>query len=155
MNKLMLAAAIVAAASFTVPASAQVEPYRDYTVSDSVSSVSTIRVNSNMLDYYLEGIRRTWVASNEIAKQLGHIQSYSVYVSDLPASGEFNIMLVVTYANTADLAPNRERYEAFMARWGAENQAMSRQTTTTVYPNLRTITGEYLMRELTFTPRAR
>lgn len=155
MNKMLLAAAVMAAASFAVPVSAQVEPYRDYTVSDTVSSVSTIRVNSNMIDHYLEGLRQTWVASNEVAKQLGHIQSYAIYVSDLPNSGQFNIMLVVTYANTADLAPNRARYEEFMARWGAENQARSRQTSSQVYPNLRSITGEYLMRELRFTPPAR
>jgi hypothetical protein len=141
--------------AFSAPAMAQLEPYRDYTVSDSVSSVTTVRVSANMIDHYLEGIRATWVASNEAAKQLGHLQSYSVWVSDLPASGDFNVLLMVNFANTSDLAPNRARYEAFMRRWGTENQAATRRTTTTVYPSMREITGEYLLREVTFLPPAR
>ena len=42
--------------------------------------------------------------------------------------------------------------DAFMRAWGTANEAPTRVTTTTVYPNLRTITGEYLMREVTFLP---
>jgi hypothetical protein len=77
---------------------------------------------------------------------------YKVYVSDLPNSGEFNVILVATFANTSDLAPNKARYDAFMRAWGTQNEAASRTTTTTVYPNIRDITGEYLMREVTFLP---
>lgn len=146
---------IASAFTFSAPAMAQLEPYRDYTVSDSVSSVTTVRVAANMIDNYLEGIRATWVASNEVAKQLGQLQSYAVWVSDLPNSGDFNVVLIVNFANTSDLAPNRARYEAFMQRWGTANQAATRRTTTTVYPNLREITGEYLMREVTFLPASR
>jgi len=42
-----------------------------------------------------------------------------------------------------------------MQRWGTANQAATRRTTTTVYPNLREITGEYLLREVTFLPARR
>jgi hypothetical protein len=152
MKRTMCIAAVAAGFSFCAPAFAQLEPYRDYTVSDSVASVTTVRVAANMIDNYLEGIRATWVASSEAARQLGHLQNYHVYVSDLPASGDFNVMLVVNFANTSDLAPNRARYEAFMERWGRQNEAATRRTTTTVYPNMREITGEYLMREVTFLP---
>ena len=158
MNRTTLSvrlAVAAAALSFSLPAYAQLEQYRDYTVSDSVSSVTTVRVNANMIENYLEGIRSTWVASNEAAKRLGHLQDYHVYVSDLPSSGDFNVLLVVNFANTSDLAPNRARYEAFMAAWGTRNQEATRTTTRTVYPNLREITGEYLLREVTFLPRRR
>ena len=147
--------AAVAAISFSAPALAQLEQYRDYTVSDSVSRVTTVRVHANMLEYYLEGIRGTWVASNEAAKRLGQLHDYHVYVSDLPSSGDFNVVLVVNFANTSDLAPNRARYDAFMAAWGRQHQEATRTTTRTVYPNLRDITGEYLLREVTFTPQPR
>jgi lipopolysaccharide export LptBFGC system permease protein LptF len=140
------------AIALSTPAAAQLKPYQDYTVSDSVSNVSTIKVKENMVPDYLQGIRETWVASNEVEKRLGHMQSYSVYVSDLPNSGEFNVILVARFANTSDLAPNKARYEAFMRAWGNQNEAATRTTTTTVYPNLREITGEYLMREVTFLP---
>ena len=138
--------------ALSAPASAQLKEYQDYTVSDSVSNVSTIKVKENMVNDYLQGIRNTWVASNAVAKQLGHMKDYKVYVSDLPNSGEFNVILVATFANTSDLAPNKARYDAFMLAWGTQNEAATRTTTTAVYPNLRTITGEYLMREVTFLP---
>ena len=140
------------AMALSTPAAAQLVPYQDYTVSDSVSNVSTIKVKENMVEDYLAGIRSTWVASNAVAKQLGHMLDYHVYVSDLPNSGEFNVILVATFANTSDLAPNKARYEAFMKAWGTANEANNRTTTTTVYHNLRSITGEYLMREITFLP---
>ena len=140
------------AVALSAPTSAQLKPYQDYTVSDSVSNVSTIKVKENMVEDYLQGIRNTWVASNAVAKKLGQMKDYKVYVSDLPNSGEFNVMLVATFANTNDLAPNKARYDAFMRAWGTQNEAATRTTTTTVYPNLRDITGEYLMREVTFLP---
>lgn len=149
MKKLL---ALAIAMAISTPAAAQLEPYKDYTVSDTVSNVATVKVKENMIDDYLAGIRNTWVASNAVQKQLGHMLDYHVYVSDLPSSGEFNVMLVATFANTSDLAPNKARYEAFMKAWGTANQASDRTTTTTVYPNIRTITGEYLIREVTFLP---
>lgn len=144
--------AIGLAIAISAPASAQLKPYKDYTVSDSVSVVTTVKVKENMVEDYLQGIRSSWVASSEAEKRLGHIKDYKVHVSDLANSGEFNVMLVTTFAKTSDLAPNKARYEAFMRAWGTQNEASDRTTTTTVYPNLRTITGEYMMREVTFMP---
>ena len=152
MRYFLVSALVVA---LSAPAVAQLKPYEDYTVSDSVSNISTIKVSENMVEDYLQGIQQTWVASNEVAKKLGQMQDYHVYVSDLPNSGEFNVMLVATFANTSDLAPNKARYEAFMREWGTANEAATRTTSTTVYPNLREITGEYLMREVTFLHAAR
>ena len=150
MKAYLLAAGL--AVVLSSQASAQLKQYTDYTVSDTVSNISTVKVKENMVEDYLQGIRNTWVASNEAAIRLGQMKSYNVYVSDLANSGEFNVMLVTTFANTTDLAPNRARYEAFMKAWGSANEAPTRTTTTTVYPNIRTITGEYLMREVTFLP---
>lgn len=131
------------------PAFAQLRPHVDYEYGTSVSSVSTIRVHANMIDHYLEGIRSTWVASNEAAKKLGHIESYSVYVSELPLSGDFNVVLVTRVKSSADLDPSKERYEAFMKAWGDAHQAKTQETVKT-YPNIREITGEYRLREITF-----
>ncbi len=131
------------------PAFAQLKPYEDYDTSTSVSSVSTVHVDANMIDHYLEGIRGTWVASNEAAKKLGQIESYSVYVSELPLSGDFNVVLVTRVKSAADLEPNRERYDAFMKAWGDANEKSNRETVKT-YPGIRKITGEYRLREITF-----
>lgn len=131
------------------PAFAQLKLYTDYEPSNSVSSVSTIHVDANMIDYYLEGIRGTWVASNEAAKKLGHIESYSVYVSELPLSGDFNVVLVTRVKSGADLEPSKARYDAFMKAWGEANEEKTK-TTVKTYPGIRQITGEYRLREITF-----
>ncbi len=145
--------AIGLAVALSAPAAAQLKQYQDYTVSDSVWNVTTVKVKANMIEDYLQGLRNTWVASNEVAKRLGHMQSYNVYVSDMPNGGDFNVILVTKFANTSDLAPNKARYDAFMKAWGTANEASTRSTTTTVYPNIRTITGEYMMRDVTFLPK--
>jgi hypothetical protein len=145
--------AVIALAIVPATAMARLTPYEDYTISDTVSQVSTIRVKANMMDHYLEGIRDTWVASNEVAKRLGHIQDYEIYISDLPNSGDFNLLLVTIFANTADLAPTQERYKEFMREWGDANEEKSEEVSTTVYPDIREITGDYQMRRLTIKPQ--
>ena len=91
------------------PAATQLKPYQDYMVSDSVSNVSTIKVKENMVEDYLQGLRNTWAPSNDAAIKLGQMKSYNIYVSDLANSGEFNVMLVTTFANTNDLVLLRLR----------------------------------------------
>jgi hypothetical protein len=133
---------------FAGVASADLEPWTDYEVSAGVSNVTTIKVDSNMIDKYLEGLKSSWVPANEVAKELGQIKDYGIYVSELPNGGEFNVILVVRFESAADLQPNKEQYEAFMKAWGEENQAKSDKIVLT-YPDIRTITGEYLFREVT------
>ena len=129
-------------------ASADLEPWTDYEVSEGVSNVTTIKVDSNMIDKYLEGLRDTWVPANEVAKELGQIKDYGIYVSQLPNGGEFNVVLIVQYESSADMQPDKAEYEAFMKAWGEENQKKSDKIVLT-YPDIRTITGEYLLREVT------
>lgn len=50
--------------------------------------------------------------------ELGHIESWSIFRSGLPQSGDFNLLLIVKFVNTSDLAPNKERYDAFMKKFG-------------------------------------
>ena len=119
-------------------------------MSDAVWSVTTIRVDANMDDAYLEGIKNTWVPGSEIAKELGQLEDYWIYRSDLPQSGDFNLLLVVKFANTADLAPNKERYEAFMKEFGQAAADESTEYAQKNYPAMREITGQYLMREIDF-----
>ncbi len=53
---------------------ADLEPRKDYETSEAVWSVTTIKVLPNMDDAYLEGIAKTWVSTNEVAKKLGQIE---------------------------------------------------------------------------------
>ena len=68
---------------------ADLEIYKDYEVSDAVWSVTTVKVDANMGDAYLEGIEKTWAAGNKVAQELGQIESWSIFRSILPQSGDF------------------------------------------------------------------
>ena len=129
-------------------AAADLEPFKDYDIGSTVSSVTTVKVDANMIDKYLEGLRDTWVTGNEVAKELGQIESYSIYVSQLPESGDFNVILVVRMASMADMEPSEDKYDAFMKKWGEENEKRTEKIVQT-YPDIREIVGEYLIREIT------
>ena len=143
----MLAAATLTA--FASSASADLEAWVDYDIGSTLSNVTTVKVDSNRIDTYLEGLKATWAPANDVAIELGQIESYSIYVSELAASGDFNVILVVRMADAADMQPNQADYDAFMKKWGEENQKLSDEIVVT-YPDIRTITGEYLIREITF-----
>lgn len=134
---------------FTGAASADLEPWTDYDIGTQVSNITTVKVDSNMIDKYLEGLRQTWAPANDVAIELGQIESYSIYVSELANSGDFNVVLVTRMKSSADMQPNKAKYDAFMKKWGEENQKKSDQVVMT-YPDIRTITGEYLLREIKF-----
>lgn len=147
-----LQAKILAIAMFvgSTAAYADLEPYKDYDTSAAVWSVTTIRVDSNMGDAYLEGLAKTWVSSNETAKKLGQIEEYHIYRSDLPASGDFNLMLVIKFkdANAAS-QPNKMDYDAFMKEFGKDQSDEVTEYSQKNYPAMRKITGEYQVREIT------
>ena len=128
---------------------ADLTPWEDFEVSDAVYSVTTVKVDSNMGDAYLEGLRDTWIPGNKIAQELGQIESWSIYRSDLPESGDFNLILIVKFANTSDLAPNKAAYDAFMAKYTQEASDAATDYSQKNYPAMRELTGQYLMREIT------
>jgi hypothetical protein len=117
---------------------ADLEPWKDYDIEEGVTNVTTVKVDSNM-----------WAPANDLAKELGQIEGYWIHVSQLPNSGDFNVVLGVDFKNSAALQPDKARYDAFMKKWGEENQKKSDQIVQT-YPDIREITGEYMMRKITF-----
>ncbi len=140
-------AGILLAGSASI-AVADLDPWSDYDISETVSNVTTVKVDSNMIDKYLEGLSKTWVTGNKVAMELGQIEGYSIYVSELPDSGSFNVVLITDFKDASSLQPSKDNYDAFMKKWSDENQAITDEIVPT-YPDIRTITGEYLMREIT------
>ena len=132
---------------FSTTAFAQLEPWTDYDISDELWNITTVKVDPNMGDDYLEGLRDTWVASNKIAKELGQIEDFMIFRSQVSESGDANLFLVVKYTNSDSLDPNRAEYDKFMKAWGDANQSKSREITKN-YPSMRKITGEYIVRKI-------
>ena len=133
----------------SVIASADLEPYKDYEVSDAVWSITTIKVAANMDDAYLEAIKSAWAEGNDVAIKLGHIEEYAIFRSDLPQSGDFNLVLMVKYKNTADLAPDKEKYHAWIREWGDARTESWAEFADKNIAGMREITGQYFMREIT------
>ncbi len=50
---------------------------------------------------------------------------------------------------TAELAPDKERYDAFIKAWGPANVDAPADYAQKNYPGMRKITGEYMLREIT------
>ena len=144
--KLLLTALLLSL--FSTTALAQLDPWADYDMSDELWNITTVKVDPNMGDDYLEGLRDTWVAANKVAKELGQIEDFKIFRSQLPESGHANLFLVVKYANSDSLDPNKEEYDKFMKAWGEANQDKTREISKN-YPSMRKITGEYLVREIT------
>jgi len=52
-------------------------------------------------------------------------------------------------SKTGDLAPTRERYNAFMEAWGNKNLKQSNETVLELYNEIRELTGSAIVREIT------
>ena len=129
-------------------ATADLTPWEDYDVSEEVWSITTVKVDSNMGDAYLEGLRETWVSGNKVAMELGQIEDWAIYRSDLPESGDFNLLLVVKFAKTEDLAPNKEKYYEFLEKFTQEKSDSTTEYAQKNYPAMRELTGQYQMRKI-------
>lgn len=140
-------AGLVLIFAFSQTPLAQLTPYEDYDMSKELWNITLVKVDPNMGDDYLEGLRETWVAANKVAMELGQIEDYAIYRSQLPQSGDVNLFLVVKFADSSQLEPNKEEYDRFMEAWGTANQERTREITKN-YPEMREITGEYLVRKI-------
>jgi len=145
-----LGAATVAAAalSFATPAAAQLKEWEDYTPQKAVTELTYVKVDEGQLNYYLEGLKQTWVKANEASKSLGQIVSYGIYVVPY-GSNEVNLVLRITFPSMASLDADKAEYDKFMAAWGKANQESNNATVRDVYNKIRQIKGTYLLREIT------
>ena len=86
----------------------------------------------------------------EVAKKLGQIEEYHIYRSDMPQSGDFNLMLVVKFkdANSAN-QPNKAQYDAFIKEFTKQKSDEVTEFSQKNYPAMREITGQYQVREIT------
>lgn len=144
--KLLITALLLAFVSQS--ALAQLVPFEDYDTSKELWNITLVKVAPNMGDDYLEGLKETWVASNLVAKELGQIEDFYIFRSQLGASGDVNLFLVTKFTDSSQLEPNKVEYDKFMKAWGEANQDRTREITKN-YPAMREITGEYLVREIT------
>ena len=125
------------------------EPFVDYDYSEQVTEMTVITVKPNLIDDYLMGIKRTWVDSCEIQKELGHIVGCSVYTAET-AGTDPNVFLTITYENLAAMGPNKERYEEFMTSWRKKISESDQQEIAGGYGDMREIVDLVVLRKVNF-----
>ncbi len=135
--------------SIATSATAQLKVWEDYEVSDAVFSLTMVKLDPGTQDIYLEGLKSTWVAANEVAQSLGHIEYFAIHANQAAAPGAFDLLLIIKFPSTEMMGPSRERYNAFMEAWGKENQDASNKKVLELYNEIREIQGEYLTRTIT------
>ena len=89
------------------------EIWKDYEPSEQQVQLTVIDVKSNYLDDYLVNLKRTWVRSMEVQKDLGQVVDYGVWVSE--GANSPNVWLTVTYENMAAMEQTKEKYDAMNA----------------------------------------
>ena len=144
----LAAIAFVGLAMFATPASAQLQPWEDYEASDSVWIVTHVDLDPGTFGIYLEGLKSTWVAANEVAKELGQIKDYAIYSNQFGNADDFDLVLVVEMESTDDIAPNRERYDEFLEAYGQAKIDDANETVLELYNKIRRIQGNYLLRKI-------
>lgn len=110
-------------------------------------TMTTVKIAPNMGDVYLAGLRESWVKAVKIQKELGFIKDWKIYGSDLSVSGDFNMLLIVTFDNAADLEPSKKKHAVFMKKWSEKDKDNANKISAK-YPEVRTLTGEYRLREI-------
>jgi hypothetical protein len=102
------------------------EIWKDYEPSERQIQLTVIDVQANYLDNYLVNLKRTWVRSVEVQKELGHIVDYGVFVSD--GANSPNVWLTIEYENMAAMEQTKEKYDAVNAvlaeRYGDDDEEL-------------------------------
>ena len=104
------------------------EIWKDYEPSERQIQLTVNEVQANYLDNYLVNLKRTWVRSVEVQKELGHILDYGVYVSD--GANSPNVWLTIEYENMAAMEQTKEKYDAVNAvlaeRYGDDEEELDK-----------------------------
>ena len=132
-----------------LPVFISAEPWVDYELSDEVIEMTVVTVKPNMKDDYLMGIKKTWVDSCNIQKDLGHILGCAVYTANT-AGTDPNVFLTIRYANLAAMGPNKERYNEFMEAWRKKISESDQENIAGVYGDMREIVDLVVLQEVNF-----
>lgn len=122
----------------------------DYTVGEP-HVVTTVKVAPNRIDNYLAGLAKSWVPANEISKEMGLIKGYTIWVSELPNGGDFNVVLVVAFESTAqrDKINDPATFAEFERKVSEKFSEQESFEVTEGYTKIRDIVGEYVLRQVT------
>ena len=110
MKKLISIAALLTTLVFAPLTTAEI--WKDYGLSEEVTELTVVSVKPNYVDAYLTRLKKTWVSSMEIQKDMGVVMDYNVWAANVAAQP--NVFLTVTYKNMGAMQGSKEGYDALM-----------------------------------------
>lgn len=110
MKKLISIAALLTTLVFAPLTTAEI--WKDYGLSEEVTELTVVSVKPNYVDAYLTRLKKTWVSSMEIQKDMGIVMDYNVWAANVAAQP--NVFLTVTYKNMGAMQGSKEGYDALM-----------------------------------------
>ena len=72
-----------------------------------VTQLTVVKVKTNYIQDYLDGLEKTWVAANKIQQEMGLIDGYNVHVGN-----NSYVYLTINYPNYASLDPWTDEQQA-------------------------------------------
>ena len=110
MKKLISIAALLTTLVFAPLTTAEI--WKDYGLSEEITELTVVSVKPNYVDAYLTRLKKTWVSSMEIQKDMGVVMDYNVWAANVAAQP--NVFLTVTYKNMGAIQGSKEGYDALM-----------------------------------------
>jgi hypothetical protein len=110
MKKLFFIAALLTTPVFAPLTTAEI--WKDYGLSEEITELTVVSVKPNYVDAYLTRLKKTWVSSMEIQKDMGVVMDYNVWAANVAAQP--NVFLTVTYKNMGAMQGSKEGYDALM-----------------------------------------
>ena len=124
---------------------AQEENSREF--ADGVIELTTVKVKTNFLQDYLDGIEKTWVAAAKIQQEMGIISNYNVYVGNDGST----VYLTLTYPSWANKAPwTDEQTAEFEEKFNETMSQEENQQLSQSYEDIREIVSVELIGQLIF-----
>ena len=136
---------LISVLALSITTFAQEDNSREF--ADGVIELTTVKVKTNFLQDYLDGIEKTWVAAAKIQQEMGIISNYNVYIGNDGST----VYLSQTYPSWANKAPwTDEQTEEFQKKFDA---VMSQEDNTKMaqsYEDIREIVSVELIGRLIF-----
>ena len=111
-----------------------------------VIELTVVKVKTNYLQDYLDGLELTWVASNKILKEMWRIDDYSVHVSN-----NSHVYLSVAYPNYAAMDPASDEEQAeFLEKFRKIISEQDQTTRAQGYEDIREIVRVEMINRIVF-----
>ncbi len=148
--KSFMSFALGLAAATVVVSSAVADPYVEYSPGKGVWQVTTVKVDPNHIDDYLVGLKKGWVAGEELAKKHGLIDEYFVMVNANGADPAGNVLLGEHYVNFAAFDPDKARDMQIQKENEAQMSKDANQKMTNGFDKYRSFTNEQMWTPVDF-----